>query len=385
MQIRLSLKALSTLTVLMLFASVIFVSTEYAKGSTPKKSDFATFYFAACVMTDPEVPNSQIYDYPQPSLYSKYGITEKPMRYGYSIGAAYLLAPISLFSFKTAKIVCNVLNVITYVTAVAVVLWLRQVFGLRFIILLAVSLFWAPFLCNQMEVQTNTLILLFIALSVFLAEKKLPVFGGFFLGIASLFKLYPIIIAVVLGLKNWRITASCLLTFGASFLIPNSTAWFSSLDKSLYRYHSYPFHWLTHVDPLFFVIYVLIIASVTAFAAYTARHADYAALTSLALSGTLLIMPVINYHHFSVLIFCFICLFASVKTLPPWLTGAAILSFLLVYCDPLQWPFLHESLITRWPILSGGLFILWLSQVYLSLSRPLPHHKSHVAQVTVKF
>jgi hypothetical protein len=143
------------------------------------------------------------------------------------------------------------------------------------------------------------------------ANRK-PYLAGFILGIVTLFKLFPFGIAVFLGLKNWRITAVCLLTICIGILISGSQDWFieiSNINKigttPIYRlFTEYKIYW--------YFGYVMAIFGITALTILSGPT-NYFFITAISIPALFIIMPIVEYHHLILLIFSFIYIILSTK------------------------------------------------------------------------
>jgi hypothetical protein len=191
-----------------------------------------------------------------------------------------------------------------------------------------------PFVSSQVWIQSNAILTFLIALAMLAAVKEYPYIAGCLIGIASLFKLFPLAFAMVLGLKNWRISVACILLFLVSFFIPGSLNWFSAI-KEVHTLNKSPFYtplyiWLNQIAPVCYYSFAVIIIGVTALLAYRNRNADYSLLISFAVPAAFLISPIVNYHHLTILVLPYAYILTSIKTYNRWFLAATITSFLLI-------------------------------------------------------
>jgi hypothetical protein len=332
-------------------------------------TDFPVFYRAATIVLDRDAPNTDIYNQDR-EIASKYeaNILEGGGRgsFVYSVAAAYLLSPLGLLPYYAAKTVTVMLNVVAYLVSVAIALHLAGATGRLFFYPLLLSYLWWPFIDNQLNAQVNSLLLLLVALSVLAAVKNRPKVAGVFLGIAALFKLFPLVIAGVLGLKNWRIFAACLAAFGASFLIPGSTLWLSAVNTGFYplliALYTPIYSYLSQFGFAWYAFYAAAVTAATAYFAYNNREPDYPLLASFAITAMFLVMPIIEYYHLTLLAFPYAYLLASpYKNFSRWSAPVLIMSAALVYFQQCLWNF---------PAIAVGLLLLWVTITY-HLCRPL--------------
>lgn len=352
-------------SILILFS--IYYSVQFAIFSP--RPDFTAFYYAASVIHDPDIPNTAIYDYNIINeIGSEYGINQEIMPYIYSLPIAYLLSPLALISYEISKIAWNLLSLFMYLVAVAIVLRLGKANGKRFTYLMTLSLFWVPLIINQYWLQSNAILFLIITLAAMTAVLNYPIICGIIIGIAALFKLYPISIALICGLKNWRIFLTCCIVVLIALLAPNSHKWLSAVHVIVFPQHKTIFQLISQYLSFFwFVIYSLLISVITVLVAYRAKFVDYCFLVCISITAVFLIMPVVWSHYFTLFMFCYAYLFASANNYPRWLLIATLISFGLI----------SFGVIYRPIIATAGNIIIWVSMViYLTFSQKKAHQLS---------
>lgn len=264
-------------------------------------SDFPVFYHAACIILDPNVPNSSIYSFSGPGQYPIYEFNNN--YYVYSMASAYVFAPLAKLPYYWAKTIFHILDVLAYLSACAVLLSMLGAQQKWSTYTLTLSLAWWPFLWELSWGQINAFILLLLVSAVWTVNHKKPFWAGILIGVAAIFKLYPIAVAMLLGLRNWRIFAACITTFCFSLLLPGSLLWFSALANVNPNAYSDIYIYLNHIGRYWYWIYAALIGITTAWAAWRARTADYLHLTSLAIPAILLTSPVYELHYATILIF----------------------------------------------------------------------------------
>lgn len=314
--------------------------------TTKQNTDFPAYYRASKVIFDPCVDNTQIYslDY----TVNRYDIPEAWMNYRYSMLIAYIMSPLALLDYYTAKGVIVFLNIMAYLVSVSIILRLANVSGRMFWYPLMLSVLYLPFIDDIRLAQINSAMFLLVTLSVYAAVKNRPNICGFLLGIASLIKFFPIGVAMILGLKNWRIFAACVVTFGLALLLPGTKEWFSS-----FMYPPYKAIWYSpiyiYLGVYLFSVYAAIIAFTTAIIAFKHRHLDNPPLAALAIPGVFLCAPVVEPYHLVLLAFTYAFLVANIKK--PWY----VLSLILVSAGSIvegEYFYYIYGIIV-------GLFILW--------------------------
>lgn len=317
-------------------------------------TDFPAFYRAAKVIQDNDVPNTSVYEVDVTT--NKYNIPEPLENYRFSMLIAYLMYPLALLPYNAAKAIMIALNFLAYGFSMVIILYLKKASGRWYIYPLALSFLWMPFIHDIRFVQVNSILLFLVTLSILLANKNRPFIGGGILGLAALFKVFPIAIAMVLGIKNWRIFVSCAATFCVALLVPGTKEWFSSFSYTSFmdKFYSVIYQALKENSIVLYGVYVCIIGSLTALTAYRCRESDYLSLAALAVPATLLTMPVIEYYHLVLLILPYIVIvFLNNNTCNKIMLTSSLIIF---YTAGFLFPF---SYITNY-FVACGLLLLWI-------------------------
>ena len=354
--------------VVLAFAVSIFVSALLSYKIY--YSDFPVYYFVASTILDPHASNEDVYLYPE-DRENKYAIPEKKDvrdRFLYSVLAAYLIAPLAWLPYYTAKAVMIFVNIAAYLSAVSVILKMGNVSGRWVVWGAGISCMWLPFLSTLMGGQINGLILLLVAVAVLAATRGYSYLCGALFALAALFKLFPIAIALVLGLRNRRILIGFAVLFGASFLIPGATEWISWIINFMREEVKLPAYVvLKKMHPVFVVIFPILIAGITALVTILAKGTDYPMLTSFAIPAAFLSMPRLGYYHLTVLVFSYCYLF-TLKDFRTWPLGGFLLfsAFVLgfprpspvspIFFDPVTLP-MSCILFCLWTVLGTKIFI----------------------------
>lgn len=350
----------------MIIVMIFFVLLNFwisAKASWQEpRTDLSAYYYAANIILDRNIPNTEVYNYnAMVQLSANYGIENRPMPFVYSLASAYIISPIALIPYKEAKLVWNILGVLLYLCAITIYFRIGKISKLWFASGITILLSWMPFSYSQVWLQSNALLIFLIALAVLTAVKERPYVSGFLIGIASLFKLFPLAFAVYLGLKNWRIFAACTVVFFVSFLIPGSLEWFVAIQ----RIHPYGdsgintpvFIWLKQTGHIWFYMYVVVITGITAFVFYRYRDADYPILLSFAIPSTFLVNPYVDYHHLTMLALSYSYIIYNVEILPRWFLVISTMSFVFINAEVLYFPYVNPIK----PIVMLGVFLIWIS------------------------
>jgi Glycosyltransferase family 87 len=342
------------------FAASIFVSVLLSYKIY--NSDFPVYYFVASTILDPQASPGDVYRYPEDTE-NKYSIPERKDvrdRFLYSLLAAYLMAPLGWLPYYTAKSVMIFVNIAAYLCAVVVILKLGKVSDRWVIRGAGISCLWLPFLSTLMGGQINGLLLLFVAGAVLAATRGHPYLCGALFALSALFKLFPLAIALVLGLRNRRILIGFTVFFGASFLIPGATEWISRIINFLKEDVKLPAYVLLEtMHPLLVLIIPILIAGMTALVTVLSKSTDYPMLTSFAIPAALLSMPRLGYYHLTVLVFSYCYLF-SLEEFRTWPLGGFLLISALVLGFPRPGPVVFSFFDPVTIPMSFTLFCLWV-------------------------
>src|SRR4030065_2539820 len=324
--------------VVLAFAVSIFVSALLSYKIY--YSDFLVYYFVASTILDPHASNEDVYLYPE-DRENKYAIPEKKDvrdRFLLSVVAAYLISPLAWLPYYTAKAVMIFVNIAAYLCAVVVILKMGNVSGRWVVWGAGISCLWLPFLSTLLGGQINGLILLLVAVAVLAATRGHPYLCGALFALAALFTLFPLAIALGLGLRRRRILAGFAVLFGASFLIPGATEWISRIINFLSEDTNLPaYEWLKSMHPLLVVIIPILIGGITAIVTVLSNGTDYPMLASFAIPAVFLSMPRLGYYHLTVLVFTYGYLF-SLKEFRTWPLGGFLLVSALVLGFPRPGP-----------------------------------------------
>lgn len=153
------------------------------------------------------------------SVFAHSNYTDAPTKYPpgaeiFYIGG-YLLAPSSLLGLKALYIICDLVTC----SALAMLLVFRKLDPRRFIIYAWCPL---PIVEYAMQAHIDVVAIMFTVLAVACALstwRGARVVAGIFLGIATLVKLYPIVLLLALvRRRDWGLLLACALTIGAGYL-----------------------------------------------------------------------------------------------------------------------------------------------------------------------
>jgi hypothetical protein len=216
--------------------------------------------------------------------------------------------------YYTAKTVVIFLNMVAYLFAVVTILRLSNASSREITWGTAISCLWLPFLHTLVYAQINALILLLVALGVLAVTRGYPYLSGALIACAAHFKLFPVAVALVLGLRNWRVLVGFSVVFGASILAPGSAKWISTLSNFINEDVRVPTYlWFKGISPVLVLLFPVLIGAVTASITLFARDANYPLLASFAIPAVFLAMPRLGYYHLTLLVFTYGYLFASKK------------------------------------------------------------------------
>lgn len=312
--------------------------------------DFQLYYRAACIILDPSVANSLVYS----SLnFDKYAIPWlNTAGFPYSMAAAYILAPLAFLPYFWAKTTFIFIDLIAYLVAVGLLLRNLGAAKRWFFYPIALSLLWFPFFMDVINGQINSILFLLVVLATFATTKNKPVLAGILIGLAALFKLFPLAIALVLGIKNWRIWVACAATFAVSFLIPGSTLWLASISHLPSQAYTPAHQYFSRFGLYWFWVYSAAIGAITAITAWRARHIEFIYLASLAIPGAFLAAPIVEIYHLVFLMLPYLYLFAAMQKDKFGIIILSLSAFAIYFVMYCLW--------TIDPIQYAGLVLLWI-------------------------
>jgi hypothetical protein len=326
-------------------------------------TDFTAYYYAASTILDSNTPNISVYDIDTTNKYSIPEATEfHDFRFISSMPVAYIIAPLALMPYFKAKSVMIFINILMYLGAITITLKMGGASGRWFAYPLAILCLWWPFIHSMRHGQVNGIILCLIAIAVLAATKNHPNICGIFLAVAALFKLFPIAIAMLLGVKNWRIFASCIVAFSVSFIIPGSLKWFQAMSNTLPRFnfiYTPLYLWLKQFGFGWYWIYAATIAGFSALLVYRSKNANYPLIASFAFPSVFLVMPLLEYNHLTLLAFSYSYIIVITKNYSHLLLISTIFSFILISSSF----FFFNSLVLNIIVLFS-LVVFWAALAY---------------------
>jgi len=323
-------------------------------------SDFPVFYTAASKLVGQATPNSEIYSIAIENNYLPEQVQINA--FIYSMPVAYILSPLAFLPYYAAKSVMIFISITCYLFSIVIILRMNCASGRWLFYPLVLSFLWLPFIQDIRSAQVNSIILLLVSVAVYFAVKERVFICGALLSLAALFKLFPLAIAMALGLKNWRIFAGFAVIFASSFLIPGSAGWFTAISN-IYQADLMPLYLLTSRFGLaWFGLYVITLAGLTALIIYRTNNNDYPLLVSFIVPAAFLIMPVLEYYHLTLLMFSYIYIFTSKYKEDRLLVLSAIISFVTIsiafFYSRASVHFVLISSLSK-ALVTAGLVLLW--------------------------
>jgi hypothetical protein len=295
-----------------------------------KTRDFAAFYSAASIVIDPSLRDEGVYD---PAVMEKAaierGLDVKPDKYLYSLPIAYLFSPLTLLSYENAKLAFLIINLLSYFAANIIILKLMQPARKWLPFFAVIPWIWLPFLINQYWIQSNSILFLLIALGIYLSLKKKDLGAGFMFGLAILLKVFPIILVMLIGIKNWRIFIASMATCSLFLVFPGSLTWIEVLMHTNHPNFTPIALWLKNRGPFWMLTYQGIIFGLSALLVYRFKSRNYLLIAAFGVVSSLLISPVVGGYYYTLLMLCFAYLYYSKQTLPIWVKLAGVVPFLI--------------------------------------------------------
>jgi len=334
-----------------------------------EETDFPVFYCAAKIALDPATPISKVYD---TSVLMGCKVPEalnqeqkQGLHFIYSIPAAYILAPIALLPYFYAKTLIIILDILCYLATIPQLIKSisHKIYLANSFLYSLLACLWLPFQFDIRFAQINSILFLLIAIATVKA-KKTPFLAGFLLGVATLFKLYPLGIALLIGIKNWRVAAMCLFTVFVSLTFTDSEIWFTEISN-ISRVEITPIYLLIKFNFFLYIVYACVIAGITALLVYIGAFED-TFITGLSITALFIIMPIVEYYHLVLLIIPILFIAFTTNEILKMMTAIPIL--LITLC-----PFFETSL--KQSIIYAACLMLWtflVIQTIEKIHKPIP-------------
>lgn len=357
--IRLILKNKSKKIKLFIFLYIIIltISISINNAKTSPTQDFAAFYCAGRIIMDESTSIGEVYNlYSLKSLCSNKGLNVEPLDFLYSPVFAYGFSTFSFLPYELSKIVFNITNLLMYLISIILILRLCSIENRIFILIL--SLLWIPFYINQYWIQSNIMLLFLLVLGVQFATRNKVFISGLLFALTILIKLFPLAVVMVIGIKNWRILASCLITLTISFFLFDMTPWIEAVKKTQHPNYTPIYHLLNNMNSFYYLIYVAIIAGITAIIAYKIRKSDYITLASLSIPASLLVSPVVGGYYLVLLMVPIIYMFGISNKISRTEESLVLIIYLF-----------SNIMLILFGLYSFISFLLWVYIIHLTLNR----------------
>lgn len=254
--------------------------------------------------------------------------------YSYPPSVFLLFVPFVLLPFQTSQLLWVFLNVLCLIASIVL---LAKLFSVKFfsdtnLILSGFIFISFPVKFTLGMGQINILILFFLVLSLYFLKVKNYLFGGVFLGLSLVIKLFPLLLPVYFLLKlNKKILTGLLAIFGAAFFcviifVPEKTnlyffhnvvPYFFSASWKLDYYSQSLSAFIgrtfgTGIEGNFLrIVITIIIIFITFFVIFKKSRNDFETLSleyGLLITATMLINTFSWQHHFVWLIIPFYAL-----------------------------------------------------------------------------
>ena len=229
----------------------------------------------------------------------------------YSPIIAALLSPLGYLPYFGAKSILLFLNIIGYFSAIALIL--KQIGRCTWRYFIPAVLFtWMPFIINFCGAQVNAFIFFLIAYAIHLANRKKYATAGSMLGLAAMFKIFPLGIASILGFHNRNITIVCVMLFIISLVSPGTWQWFEAMPTvSAGHTPIYQFAQKHGIEWQLFFSFLIVTVSV--FCLFKAKTNDLLILSAYSIPAVFVAMPIVQYHHLIILTVTYIVFFYANK------------------------------------------------------------------------
>jgi hypothetical protein len=342
-----------------LFVFTLVYYTSYLISLKIVGGDFWVYYCAGKIILNPDIPNHMVYDINALTACSTPDFSgssfDQKAFFIYSIPAAYLLSPLALLPYSQAKALLITIELLSYAASIPILVNNRQTVARPlpsgYFLL---SCLWFPLVVDITFGQINAILLLLITLAI-IAGSRRPYLAGFLLGAASFFKLFPICIALILGLKNYRIACTSLLMLILGAWFSGWDDWFMAINN-MPKIGVTPVYKLLTIHPLYWYIgYISAIYGLTLFAALSDPYDEYL-IAALTITSLFITMPIVEYYHLVLLIIPIIYVVVKGKH-NHWFVNVVISSSLLLisfsklFKIEIQQNIMYASCVLLWGIL----------------------------------
>lgn len=205
------------LMVFVVLALLLYQGVYLLNRETPKNgfggTDYAVFYVAGGVLSGAD-ETINAFAYQPRDIYGDLGTIIREVRHHkgalrflYPPTAAVLFMPLSLISYEISYKTWTVVNALIFVAAfyLSILFFDRDIFRIRYSVLLFALNFSDSFGKNISTGQINTLIWLFLLGVAYLLYKKRQNVAGFLLAVATAIKTFPVFFALYCIVKRkWR-------------------------------------------------------------------------------------------------------------------------------------------------------------------------------------
>lgn len=332
---------------------------SFQLSKTSVTRDFAAYYVAASIVVDPSLRDEDVYD---PAVMEKAaierGLDVNPQKYLYSVPIAYLFSPLTLLSYEDAKLAFLLISLLSYFAANIIVLKIMQPTRKWLPFFAVVPWIWLPFVINQLWIQANSILLLLIALGVYFSSKKQDLPAGFMFGLAILMKVFPIILVLLIGIKNRRIFIASMATCSLFVVFPGSLTWIKALVHTSNPNYTPAALWLKNQGPFWMLAYQGMIFGLSALAVYRFRNRNFLLIAAFGIVTSLLISPVVGGYYYTLLMLCFSYLYFSKEKLPNWVKGAGLVPFLIFGLTMDNYSLNFFGLIVLWLLLALSFIVV---------------------------
>lgn len=343
---------------LILFVTIICVSFSYWYSRYVSYTDFPVLYNSATYYLKEKSALEDIYGI---WISHTYHLPEGTNhgKFIYSPVGLILLSPLGYFDYYNAKTILMSFNMLSYILSIYLILKLFELPKRWFIYFFSLSFFWKPFWVDVMFGQINSILLLLITFAVYNVKNKNPLISGSLIGLAASFKLFPIGIAMTLGIRNFRVFLGCALFSILLLTLPGSIKWFSAINDNHFIELSPAYQLLDTVNPNLGYIYSATISLITAIIIYKSNVYDPLEIVSYSIPAIFLAAPVIEYYHLTLLIISYLFLMNYAKNNNRLIhVLIPLLSFSLI---TLGYFWRELNLIAKQEIYYISIFLLWLA------------------------
>lgn len=285
----------------------------------------------------------------------------------YSRAVLPVFGILSRLEYFVAKSIILCASIFSFVTSIVLLISGRRASGRSSLVLLAGCLTWPPFFVDLALAQINSVLLLGTLCGVLLLARGAGTLGSSLIALASLFKLFPLGVSLLIGVIRPPVAATSIAVFASLLLMSGSAAWIPAITNITPAARSLLFTTLSMPEQSHLAFLILSAAIIAVSIGVTLwKRPTPLEVAAIAIPATFLASPVAEYYHlvFLVVPFVSVC-HTAFHSSSRVLLVMVVASALCVWVDFVGIFILREWTQERLSVLS--LLLAWLAAIGATL------------------